>query len=601
MARIYNDRNDNPLANLAQSYLDERFRRRQQQLTGDELRFGQDIKAQDTYQKPVRDKLGNYQGLETDSDLYGRDTEIARNKAPGFFERILQKAEPAQSSVSSLESGKPLDQEEPLDQMTRRITMENRAKAAELGLPSYNPNASRAAPAMPAKLLGPGKFEVDPRQVKPGDVLQKNTIQGDQDVTRYARPIEPIRGEGMVIAASPEKPEVKQSLSPSPMMLRDIRGMITSGTMKDADPLISAMSLPPSLRKELGLEGFKGDIPRSILSEMIKRRPGGAGKDSDGISPATYQIIQQVESGQMPYNQAMRSLYALKGSAPTPREQEAIKTALTLYGAGIKTKQAQEEKQIARQDKLERQRDASLEKFEKAYTKTGIAGALPFIRQLEGETGIVSGEDASLKKLPGTATNFARNIPFIGNFVAGNMAKFYDGSATAQAIQGLLNAQIRTQSGQAVTSYEEGRTLTQAGLSTGNEKDVARGIKLMLEGLQEADRSVRSAFPEAAADFTSGGGQGSIQEEVAPITQGRKIRKQAKAGAKSDTESNAQYISEVRQARAKLDEYRQRRWKDLAAGKTTASEISNEIENLRKQTDEYMRGKYGKGFSEESR
>lgn len=292
MARIYNDRNDNPLANLAQSYLDERFRRRQQQLTGDELRFGQDIKAQDTYQKPVRDKLGNYQGLETDSDLYGRDTEIARNKAPGFFERILQKAEPAQSSVSSLETGKPLDQEEPLDQMTRRITMENRAKAAELGLPNYNPNAPRTAPAMPAKLLGPGKFEVDPRQVKPGDVLQKNTIQGDQDVTRYARPIEPISGEGMVIAASPEKPEVKQSLEPSPMMLRDVRQMITSGTMKDADPLISAMSLPPSLRKELGLEGFNGDIPRSILSEMIKRRPGGAGVDDTAA-----ELLQKVRGG----------------------------------------------------------------------------------------------------------------------------------------------------------------------------------------------------------------------------------------------------------------------------------------------------------------
>lgn len=556
-----------------------------------------DLEGQDRYQKSTYDDEGIFKGYEPHQEYIERDTEIARNKAPGFFERILQKAEPAQSSVSSLESGKPLDQEEPLDQMTRRITMENRAKAAELGLPSYNPNASRAAPAMPAKLLGPGKFEVDPRQVKPGDVLQKNTIQGDQDVTRYARPIEPIRGEGMVIAASPEKPEVKQSLSPSPMMLRDIRGMITSGTNKDTDPVIPASNFPPEVLAKMKIPGFTGSLRASIWKELIQ----SAGKDSDGISPATYQIIQQVESGQMPYNQAMRSLYALKGSAPTPREQEAIKTALTLYGTGVRAKQSQDEKQIARKDKLERQRDASLEKFEKAYTKTGIAGALPFIRQLEGETGIVSGEDASLKKLPGTATNFARNIPFIGNFVAGNMAKFYDGSATAQAIQGLLNAQIRTQSGQAVTSYEEGRTLTQAGLSTGNEKDVARGIKLMLEGLQEADRSVRSAFPEAAADFTSGGGQGSIQEEVAPITQGRKIRKQAKAGAKSDTESNAQYISEVRQARAKLDEYRQRRWKDLAAGKTTASEISNEIENLRKQTDEYMRGKYGKGFSEESR
>lgn len=342
MARIYNDRNDNPLANLAQSYLDERFRNRQQRLTGDELRFGQDIKAQDTYQKAKRDEYGNYQGLETDADLYGRDTEIARNKAPGFFERILQKAEPAKSGVSSLETGKPLDQEEPLDQMTRRITMENRAKAAELGLPSYNPNASRAAPAMPAKLLGPGKFEVDPSQVKPGDVLQKNTIQGDQDVTRYARPVEPIRGEGMAIAASPEKPEVKQSLSPSPMMLKDIRGMITSGTNKDADPLISAMSLPPSLRKELGLEGFKGDIPRSILSEMIKRRSGS----NAGIDDVAAGLLTKVRQEGYDPGMALKDYSDITGK---PASRDILNAFLRQAGQGEVT--ARQQKGFGQQDK----------------------------------------------------------------------------------------------------------------------------------------------------------------------------------------------------------------------------------------------------------
>lgn len=342
MARIYNDRNDNPLANLAQSYLDERFRRRQQQLTGDELRFGQDIKAQDTYQKPVRDKLGNYQGLETDSDLYGRDTEIARNKAPGFFERILQKAEPAQSSVSSLETGKPLDQEEPLDQMTRRITMENRAKAAELGLPNYNPNAPRTAPAMPAKLLGPGKFEVDPNQVKPGDVLQKNTIQGAQDVTKYARPISPIQGEGMAISASPEKPEIKQALSPSPMMLRDVRQMITSGTMKDADPLISAMSLPPSLRKELGLENFKGDIPRSILSEMIKRRSGS----NAGIDDVAAGLLTKVRQEGYDPGMALKDYSDITGRAAS---RDILNAFLRQAGQGEVT--ARQTRGFGQQDK----------------------------------------------------------------------------------------------------------------------------------------------------------------------------------------------------------------------------------------------------------
>lgn len=152
--------------------------------------------------------------------------------------------------------------------------------------------------------------------------------------------------------------------------------------------------------------------------------------------------------------------------------------------------------------------ESRLEKFRDDYAKTGIPTALPIFEKLDKLTGIVSGEKPNLSKLPGVTTNTLRSLPLIGNAAGSIAAKRYGGGEEYQLLQKLLNADIRNLSGQAVTKYEEGRTLVASGMGPGaNEKDVVRGVRLMYDALKGADQDVRAAYPvEVVEVYESRGG-----------------------------------------------------------------------------------------------
>lgn len=146
--------------------------------------------------------------------------------------------------------------------------------------------------------------------------------------------------------------------------------------------------------------------------------------------------------------------------------------------------------------------------FRDDYAKTGIPTMMPKFKKLDQLTGVLSSDKPKLDKFPGYGTNALRSLPVIGNSAAAIAAKSYGGEEQNQILQSLLNADIRQLSGQAVTKYEEGRTLVTAGMGAGgNERDVVRGVRLMYEAMQGADRDARAGYtPDVVAEYERRGG-----------------------------------------------------------------------------------------------
>lgn len=162
--------------------------------------------------------------------------------------------------------------------------------------------------------------------------------------------------------------------------------------------------------------------------------------------------------------------------------------------------------------------EAQIQKFRDDYAKTGIPKTLPVFERLDKLTGVISGAKPNLKKMPGQGTNALRAIPLVGQGLATMAAKTYGGEEEAQLLQSLINADIHALSGAAVTRYEEGRNLAKAGMGPGgNEQDVARGVRMMYEAFQSADRDVRAAYPpEAIAIYESRHGLGAMRPTANP-------------------------------------------------------------------------------------
>lgn len=145
--------------------------------------------------------------------------------------------------------------------------------------------------------------------------------------------------------------------------------------------------------------------------------------------------------------------------------------------------------------------------FQDDYKKTNIPAMLPAFRNLDKLTGILTKDKTNTAKLPGYGTNAISAIPLVGQALGNLAAKRYGGQAERQVLMSLLNTQIRDRSGQAVTKYEEGRNLLEAGMAPGgNEEDVTRGVRMMYESMLENDRSVRAGYDPAVVDTYVGRG-----------------------------------------------------------------------------------------------
>lgn len=192
MARIYNDRNDNPLANLAQSYLDERFRKRSQQLARDELQMGQDLKANEIYKTVNRNKQGDYSGLASNISDRERDTPGLKKIAPQFW----PDSQPQKTSLLKPEAVSTQTEEEYLRERAARDAQ--RAAGGPITVQSIIDSAKKPYSELP----------VDQARI-PQSVLSQHPYPKPQDATP-ARPEPLLKSIGdsvtLDIPGKPAKP-----------------------------------------------------------------------------------------------------------------------------------------------------------------------------------------------------------------------------------------------------------------------------------------------------------------------------------------------------------------------------------------------------------
>lgn len=201
------------------------------------------------------------------------------------------------------------------------------------------------------------------------------------------------------------------------------------------------------------------------------------------------------------------------GTSNVRGQEAAAGRQATALGAAARRQAeslGQQGQQFAQKMDYDREKDLQtrLERFRDDYAKTGVPKARSAFEKLDKLTGVLSSDKPNLKKLPGYGTNTLRSIPLVGQGLSTMAAKTYGGEEEAQLLQALLNADIQSTSGQAVTRYEEGRNLVKAGVGPGgNEQDVARGIRIMYDALEGADRDARAAYPpEVIALYEARGG-----------------------------------------------------------------------------------------------
>lgn len=238
---------------------------------------------------------------------------------------------------------------------------------------------------------------------------------------------------------------------------------------------------------------------QSLYEQTLKLPPGSA----RGLTVG--QFTSGMTNVRTQDNIANRQQTAI--GAADARQEKSLTQNANQFGTNLEMKKEELERNKAKD------KEAQLQKFQDDYQKTGVLAAIAPLSMLDKSTGVLTGKKTDRSKLPGYGTNALRQIPLIGNAAATLAAKRYGGEAEAQALQTLMNSQIRTMSGQAVTKYEEGRNLLAAGMGPGgNEADVERGIKMMYEGLVEADRSARAAYtPDVVDMYSQRGGQGPIE------------------------------------------------------------------------------------------
>lgn len=536
------------------------------------------------YRKPEYDDEGLFQRFAENEEAKARNRPLQEKLAPQYFERILQGAKDAETRD--------------LDSPTMSATPRQELTPSGRPITTYDEVGSTpqagAVPSQPTPLLkDPNKEKLLAQTANEvikakGAAAQADAIvpgeksyvgkspEGKDTYVQNAAKTKVSFDDGVNIAGSPAAPEVKEEYNPTPEMLAAIDDRITGPAAKDSDRLIPVSSIPQALQRELGIEGMR-EIPASVFNGLLQYKKG-ANKPgvTSQLNEATYELIGQVENG-MPVGTAMRMLAERQGSAPLPQQATALRDAANRYARGQSRDAQAVTRSEARSDKQEERLDKSVERFQKAYANTGVLDALPFLQQIERETGVITGTNENKKKLPGTATNIVRSLPLIGNSAALAMAKSYKGGATAQALQGLLNAQIKNLSGAAVSSYEQGRNLVQAGMAPGgSEEDVARGIQLMLQGFKEADTSVRAAFDPAVINtYERRGGQVPVIDEV--------LRKEGKSREKKSS-SGKKDVGNMRDimaaATAKMKELDARTDINASQKRAFKKEVADRFESL---------------------
>lgn len=542
------------------------------------------------YRSPVFNDKGLFTDYKENTSNIARNKPILEKNFPQYFSTEVSPAVPEREdpavAIAREKSNKDAAAAAELeDRINQNTPVPKNPIMLDIGRYLQSTGMQQSLPQKPNSILEDPKkdtseFIGEPKSLAPGLLIQPQKQSFNYDDRN-------VIGDNIKEKILPAIPAVKEALNPTPEMLAGMQTRMLAAPQKDSEEMIPVLNLPQSLRDKLGIEPtFKGSIPSSLLKEMIQGSYRATPTEKSltaNIDPIAYNYADQVRNG-VPLGRALGAMQVELKRQPTKEEVSLLRGMAGMAAVDTRTRDT---KSASLEQKKEQDFDKAIERFGTAYEKTGILQALPVLERIEQKTGALSSDNPDTKSLPGYATNIVRSIPIVGQGASTAMAKQYGGEEMNQALQVLLNAQIRTQSGQAVTKYEEGRNLIATGMGPGgNEKDIVRGLRLMMDGLREADRSVRAKFdPMVTKEYEKRGGNLPLVEEIG------KRKSKAEQGS-------SEFQGELARARRLMGAFRESLQQQMLAGKMNTKEASRQVEERKKQVNDLLMSKYGKGYSD---
>lgn len=594
-----------------------------------------DLAGADKYKKRKVDASGNTIGYESDEDARAKAIDFVRKRLPGYtkpapattikpYQQVMQEqgispvtGEPSvpqgpspllenpnktkleqEAADRELDMSKGVMASEEADksrqhEIAKAVATEKVKSAASALADRAKPNLSYKEEVGDAVPTGQLDAQGNPIKVQP---VNQGVSFEEASVTGEAPPKQMGVDPSMVNSTMPPPIEVPAEevdpLNVDDYTLRRLVDQVTSPTTtKDGATPAGAWSdsLDPELQKRLGVQGQSIFLPFSFIARGIQGQQGERTQADKSIGAETYDAIAELESG-VPYSVVARKLSEAWGGKIPPQVASELRSARAAIAGEGQRKVVNQAREESRNDKTVEKQDRALERFQKSYANTGILDAIAPLEILEKETGVISG-NINRNKLPGQGTNALRAVPLVGNALATGAAKSYGGEAAQQALQSLLNVKIRTTSGQAVTKYEEGRVLVEAGMGPGgNEDDVARGVRLMVQGLKEAGQSVKAAFPpEVINTYTEQGG---------PLPELAFGTIKPSGGKSKKPNSTDAYSQDLEKAQNLFSQYRNQIQEQMAKEGLGAAWAARQINDRRAKVEAYFKEKHKKPFEE---
>lgn len=608
-------------------------------------RAAQDMEAQrwaeGRYKRATKSPEGYFGGFESDMESRQRDIPLIKRKLPISFPEDETKpiktfqGIPGSETLINPKSGVPVKSY--IESPEEKARLDREMGLSPQRLPQSQPMAEKPLLAnpqeqkqtvdqtgAPVKLVGPAaksdKVVADESKafqgISPEGKLQ-NIIPASETTQKFKNDLVLTGEPTPVEQGASELPPSRQpaDFNPSDSYLARLAEYSTTGQTKETQPQIAVGNLPVEwqrivLRKRPNDPITPQEQAITIPADMIKAvveqsyKPQAAAKAPVEFDSALADAIGQIEAGD-PLNTVVRKLTVSRGGKLPKADMDQLQQAKARFDANKRAEKIagvrQENIEVSRAEKAVEKQDKAVERYKKALDDAGIVAAIPFLQQIEMETGIITGTSPEKNKLPGVGTNMARNlIPFIGDSVAMAMAKTYKGGGPSQALQGLVNVDIKNLAGANVTKYEQGRILAKYGMSAfGTEKDIANGIRLMYEGIAEAYQNVNAAFPpEIVEAFQSRGGTKGPGAAMAGLREAGLAaeKKSGKPSEKSQAPANPEYEAELQKAQKMMAEYRDRIQKEMQAKGLGAAWASRKINQAKQEADNYLKQKYKKGF-----
>lgn len=329
MARIYLSKEDSPIADFAKTYLDERNKKRQFDLTKSNAAFEQDMRFGELggriKPKRIDGIYSGYEALPADSAESRSINQKLEKSMPGStkittdYGAPAKPPEPAVSALGQKEAvGAP-----PIDAATTKAISDmieaealKAGKAAPpgsvvSGLTGLDKLKSlTAAPAMPTSTQA---APAAPQSMGPAPLLASPQAQAGANLK-----IAPTRqsvsfGDAIVSGGLPERPRQEAPTADNPW-LQSLQ--LKQALAIKPEEMIDPRELPFEVAAELGLvtkdgKVFDRPIPKFVLEERLKR--SGI---SGGLDPVAAKLADEVRSGKRMLGEALVSYEMLTGKKP---------------------------------------------------------------------------------------------------------------------------------------------------------------------------------------------------------------------------------------------------------------------------------------------